>query len=102
VGRIILTVAALGLAAQTAAAETRVFVIANSPDGYGVDRCLARGERCGALIANAYCQSQAFALAVSFRRVERDEVTASASTGADQNGMCRGACDEFIAIECKR
>jgi hypothetical protein len=30
-----------------AVAESRVFIIANHADGYGVDRCLANGEPCG-------------------------------------------------------
>ena len=37
-----------------AAAESRVFIIANHADGYGVDRCLANGERCGVTVATAY------------------------------------------------
>lgn len=31
------------LAASSALAETRVFIIANPADGYGVDQCLAKG-----------------------------------------------------------
>ena len=58
-----------------ASAENRTFIIPNNPDGYGVDRCLANGERCGAAVAAAYCQSQSFARANSFQRIERDEIT---------------------------
>jgi hypothetical protein len=32
------------LAASAASAESRVFIIANQADGYGVDQCLAQGE----------------------------------------------------------
>ena len=89
---------AASILAGSALAETRIFIIANNADGYGVDRCLANGERCGKLVANAYCQSQSFAEVKSFRKVARDEIT-----GAVPNQpACRGACDAFVAIECMR
>ena len=90
--------AVLGLAAA-AAAEDRVFVIANHADGYGIDRCLADGDRCGAVVATAYCQSQSFALAKSFRKVEREEITGAVPTGSS---VCAGGCESFVAIECSR
>ncbi|HWV53889.1 hypothetical protein [Pseudorhodoplanes sp.] len=84
---------------SVASAEKRTFIIANSPDAYGVDRCLANGAACGAAAASAYCQSKDFSTAASYRKVERDEITgavpASASCG-------RNGCDEFVAIECRR
>jgi hypothetical protein len=88
----------LGAAAQ---AETRIFIIANNADGYGVDRCLAQGESCGRTVATAYCQSQQFAHAVSYRKVEREEITGAipASMG---DGCKAGVCGAFVAIECKR
>ena len=90
---------ALGAPPSPAAAETRLFVIPNHADGYGVDRCLAGGEGCGAQVATAYCQSQSFAQARSFRKVDRDEITGAVPTST----ACRGAdCDEFVAIECSR
>src|SRR5262245_59010965 len=36
------------LSTISAQAERRTFIIANNADGYGVDRCLARGDKCGA------------------------------------------------------
>ncbi len=82
-----------------ASAEKRTFIIANSPDGYGVDRCLATGASCGAAAAAAYCQSKEFAAAASFRKVERDEITGAVPA----SGQCgRNGCDEFVAIECRR
>jgi hypothetical protein len=41
------------IAATGASAETRVFIIANQADGYGVDQCLASGEKCGASAARS-------------------------------------------------
>ena len=100
------TIARLGLAIAgvlalmaPAAAENRIFIIANNADGYGVDRCLATGERCGVTVATAYCQSQAFALAKSFRKIERDEITGAVPTGGKG---CSGGCESFVAIECSR
>ena len=40
------------LAASAASADSRVFIIANQADGYGVDQCLAMGEKCGAHAAD--------------------------------------------------
>ena len=65
------------LAASAASADSRVFIIANQADGYGVDQCLAKGEKCGAHAARSYCQSRDFAQASSYRRVDPDEITGS-------------------------
>jgi hypothetical protein len=46
------------LSASAASADSRVFIIANQADGYGVDQCLAMGEKCGAHAARSYCQSR--------------------------------------------
>ena len=69
-------------AASAASADSRVFIIANQADGYGVDQCLARGEKCGAHAARSYCQSRDFAQAVSYRRVDPDEITGSVPKAA--------------------
>ncbi len=91
----------LFVAATTAAqAETRVFIVANEGDGYGVDQCLARSEKCGAHAALSYCRSRDFAQATSYRRVDPDEVTGSVPKSA---GNCRhGSCSEYVAITCQR
>lgn len=83
-----------------AQAEKRVFIIANSPDNYGVDRCLAGGHPCGAAAAAAYCESKEFSTAASYRKVNRDEITGAAPTDGATCG--RNGCDEFVAIECTR
>ena len=89
------------LAASAASAESRVFIIANQADGYGVDQCLAQGEKCGAHAARSYCQSRDFAEASSYRRVDPDEITGSVPKAA--GGSCHHAgCNEYIAITCQR
>jgi len=65
------------LAASAASADSRVFIVANQADGYGVDQCLAMGEKCGAHAAQSYCQSRDFAQALSYRRIDPDEVAGS-------------------------
>lgn len=85
--------------AGAAHADSRVFIIANQPDGYGIDLCLARGESCGAPAARAYCQSRDFAQASSYRRVDPDEVTGAVPATA---GCTQGICGEFVAITCQR
>ena len=88
------------LLAGAASAENRTFIIPNNPDGYGIDRCLANGERCGAVVATTYCQSQSFAQARSFRRIDRDEITGVVP--ASGRNACTGSCESFVAIECTR
>jgi hypothetical protein len=88
------------LAASAASADSRVFIIANQADGYGIDQCLARGEKCGAHAARSYCQSREFASATSYRRVDPDEITGSVPTAADK---CSGSgCNDYVAITCQR
>jgi len=91
---------ALVAAASAASADSRVFIVANQSDGYGVDQCLARGEKCGAYAARSYCQSRDFADATSYRRVDPDEVTGSVPKAG---GNCTYAgCSDYVAITCQR
>jgi hypothetical protein len=88
------------LAASAASADSRVFIVANQADGYGVDQCLARSEKCGAHAARSYCQSRDFAQATSYRRVDPDEITGSVpQTGESCN---HAGCNEYVAITCQR
>ena len=88
------------LAASAASADSRVFIVANQADGYGVDQCLARGDKCGAHAAHSYCQSRDFAQASSYRRVDPDEITGSVPKA---NENCNHAgCNEYVAITCQR
>ncbi len=95
------TAAAVLLAAAAAQAEKRVFIVANDCDGYGVDNCLASGAPCGAAMATSYCQSRQFAQALSFRKVDRDDITGAIPAG-DPSTCKRGTCDNYVAIECSR
>jgi hypothetical protein len=89
------------LAASAAVADSRVFIIANQADGYGIDQCLAKGDKCGAHAARSYCQSHEFASATAYRRVEPDEITGSVPEIG--NGRCTGSgCHEYVAITCQR
>jgi hypothetical protein len=88
------------LAASAASADSRVFIIANQADGYGIDQCLARGDKCGAHAARSYCQSRDFTQALSYRRVDPDEITGSVpKAGANCN---HAGCNEYVAITCQR
>ncbi|MGD0026426.1 MAG: hypothetical protein ABSC37_17700 [Xanthobacteraceae bacterium] len=89
------------LGAAAAQAEKRVFIIANNANEYGVDRCLAAGDNCGQAAANSYCRSREFAQALSFRKVDRDDITGAIPSSGP--GSCHGStCDDFVAIECSR
>lgn len=95
------TALAVTLSGASAHAEKRLFILANQPDGYGVDNCLASGAACGKTVANSYCRSHAFAQADSFRKVSRDDITGAIPT--DVNASCKGrGCDHFVAIQCSR
>jgi hypothetical protein len=89
------------LSAGSATAERRLFIIANNAGGYGVDRCLATGATCGAAVATAYCRSREFHQAVSYRKVDREDITGAVPTTGSA-GCYGSACDEYVAIECAR
>jgi hypothetical protein len=91
----------LALAASSASADSRVFIIGNQPDGYGIDQCLAKGEKCGAHAARSYCQSRNFVDASSYRRIDPDEITGSVPKPAGVNCHHAG-CHEYVAITCQR
>jgi hypothetical protein len=88
------------LGASAAQAEKRIFIVANNADGYGIDRCLASGARCGSAAATVYCKSRAYAHAVSFRKVDKEEITGAVP--ADSQACRAGNCEQFVAIECTR
>ena len=96
-----LSLIASALVIPSANADSRVFIIANQSDGYGIDQCLANGEKCGAHAARAYCQSREFSQATAYRKVDPDEVT-GALPASTRNTCPRGGCGEFIAITCQR
>jgi hypothetical protein len=95
-----MTVLALLVQGIGAGAETKIFIIENHRDGYGVDQCLATGANCGKPVASAYCQSREFGRAVSFRKIDPEEIT-GVSFGGKTSCRTRG-CGEYVAIECTR
>ena len=93
-------VVSLLAAVSAAQAEKRIFILGHKADGYGLDQCLASGARCGTAMATALCKQRDFKQAVSFRKVDRDEITGTVPV---RGTGCRGAaCDDFVAIECSR
>jgi hypothetical protein len=100
--RPLLLLCAITLCSATLArADSRVFIIANQPDGYGVDKCLADGEKCGSYAAQTYCRTRDFARATDYRRVDPADITGAVpvSTG-DHCG--RQGCGDYVAITCQR
>src|SRR4029078_12258753 len=92
--------ALLFLAPAIANAEQHMFLVANDADGYGIDRCLASGEKCGAAAANAYCKTQGFAAVRKFHKADRDDLTGAITK--DGAVSCQpGTCD-VVAIVCLR
>lgn len=96
----ILACAFIAASASSTLADSKVFIVANQPDGYGIDQCLANSERCGAPVAQAYCRSHEFAQASAYRRLDPDEVTGAVPVST---GACKGSgCSEYVAITCQR
>jgi hypothetical protein len=83
-----------------AQAERRMFIVANDADGYGIDRCLASGEKCGAAAANAYCKTQAFAEASTYHKVDRGGITGGTPIVASDS--CADNICDVVAIVCTR
>ena len=79
------------MSGTVAHAEKRLFILANQADGYGVDNCLASGAECGKTVANSYCRSHAFAQAVSFRKVSRDDITGAIPADASARAKAAAA-----------
>jgi hypothetical protein len=92
---------ALLLLSSPALADSRIFVIANQSDGYGVNECLANGDKCGEHAARVYCQSRNFAQATNYHRIDPDEVTGSVPLSTGRT-CSTGECGEYIAITCQR
>jgi hypothetical protein len=97
----LLTFAAL-CTGSSALADNRVFLVANQPDGYGIDQCLARGEKCGASAARSYCQSRHFAEATAYRRVDPNEVTGAIAQASLETTCHHAGCADYVAITCHR
>ncbi len=97
----VLAFTAVLFGATAAQAEKRVFIISDNADGYGVNHCLASGAACGEAAANSYCRSHEFGAALSFRKVDRDDITGAIPQSGP--GSCHGAnCNNFVAITCTR
>jgi hypothetical protein len=86
--------------AISAQAERRMFIVDNDADGYGIDRCLSAGERCGAAAAKAYCNTQAFAEASTYHKADRNDITGAAPNSASDT--CQGNSCNLVAIICTR
>ena len=84
-----------------------MFIIANDADGYGIDRCLATGDKCGSAAANAYCKQHQFAHAATFHKVDREDITGAIPVGVGiSGGTGNGATgtnnNNLVAIVCSR
>jgi hypothetical protein len=62
---------------RSAAGGAEAMFLVPATDGYGVGECLSSGAACGKVVADAWCQTQGYAQAVSFRRAEADDLTGS-------------------------
>jgi hypothetical protein len=99
----LLLAAAFMLASSAASAETRIFLIENS-DAYGVDMCLANGERCGEQVAAAWCRTHDYSRALDYGKVaDASGIVPIASTQQTPRAVCTGqSCPAVVAITCTR
>ena len=81
-------------------AEKRIFIVTSNSTSYGVDRCLTKGGKCGDAVATSYCHTKEFSKALSFRKIDRDDIT-GAIPGEKEN-CPKGICEDYVAIECSR
>ncbi len=95
---------ALGFAAAALAspakAEERIFIIPNSADGYGVERCLSTGATCGSPIASAYCRAHDFSDARWFHKVDPEDITGAVPVST--NACEDEGCGDMVAIACSK
>jgi hypothetical protein len=55
------------------------------------------------MVANTYCHSHEYAQALSFRKVEPDDIAGAITASRFEERSCSGSgCSEFVAIECSR
>jgi hypothetical protein len=54
--------------------------LVSANDGYGLGDCLTTGGECGQVVANAWCETQGYSRAVSFRLAAPSDVTGSVQT----------------------
>ena len=99
--RPLFVVLAIVAAASSVRAETRIFLL-DSSDGYGVDRCLAAGEPCGAAAAAALCQARQYVKAVDFGRIDPTEITGGVPAGIRMSACKGSSCPDIVAITCSR
>ena len=89
------------LAAPSARAETHIFLV-DASDDYGIDRCLASGEACGAAAASALCRAREYAKAVDFGRIDPSEITGGVPAGTLVKACEGSSCPDMVAITCSR
>jgi hypothetical protein len=68
---------ALPNAKSRAGADRDSTFIISANDGYGLGDCLASGNECGKIVANAWCGAQGFTRAVAFGLADPEDFTGS-------------------------
>jgi hypothetical protein len=64
------------------------------------NHCLNTGESCGKIVANTYCHAHEYAQALSFQKVDRDDITGAIPSEGPE--ACKGSACNYVAIECSR
>ena len=82
---------------RAAATDNDSTFIVSANDGYGLGDCLASGNDCGKIVANAWCEAQGFARAESFGRAAPDDLT-----GSVEKASARALAERPIVITCAK
>jgi hypothetical protein len=75
--RPLLVIAFCAFSAAVFAQPTTKTIIVSSDDGYGTTTCLANGDECGRIVADAMCNSEGFPRAHRFGEARAGETTAT-------------------------
>jgi hypothetical protein len=81
-----------GTSRAAGGAPEKTFIIPAS-EGYGVADCLTSGSECGKVVANAWCEAQGYAKAVTFGVAKAEDSTGTVEFAAVSS-------DQPIAITC--
>jgi hypothetical protein len=72
----LLAVSMAFLVPQALHAGSANFLIPAS-EGYGVADCLVKGDSCGQIVANAWCEAHGYGVATAFGEARPEDMTAS-------------------------
>lgn len=87
----------LGVRTSSSTSGAQGVFVVPANDGYGVGECLTSGATCGRVVADAWCQTQGYAHAVSFRPAAAEDITGTVRRVSTAN-----PAEQPVAITCEK